>query len=908
MIMCSEARITEQIVLNEYQITGYKCVECFSENRHTGGVLMYIQNNIKHKVILNIAIDKIIWLLAIETWDSEVNGVFCVFYRSPNSEIENSLKLLDNNFDKIVNLNKFNLITGDLNINLNKMSRHANIANNIFVKHNLTMGVNFNTRDNNIDGTLIDVILTNNIENMSCLPLENEQISDHKTIKIQIKMEQNVKYEKINIISWKHYSKDSLIENLRNCNWSTFDGINLESKITLLRENLLKAVMPLTKRVMIKNGIKPKKWFDDEALQKKNLKINAYRCWKANTNDKFLLSEYVKVRNEYNHLLKHKKAQQTHNEIREAGSNQNKMWKCLKTMISNKSTVTSDEIVFNGNPCNDIPEICEKFNKFFVDSITELNAQIPTVNENLNISNQSETVFNLNEIEIDDVINATKLLKKKVNKSEYLNAMVWADATDYIAHLIKCIINEIISTGVFPKIWKTSTITPIPKIRNTRNANEFRPINATEVDEKISEIIIKKQLINYVESNDIITKTQSAYRAKYSCETTMNYLIRDWMEAIDNGNVVLTVFLDLKRAFETVDRERLINKLENYGVLGKESRLFKNYMNDRKQCVKFNGLKSNETCVEIGLPQGTALSVILFILYINDIVNVPKYGKIALHADDTEITIIDKNMNDAIRKMNQDLERIHNWLNINKLLLNISKTKWMLISKNKNQNIPTENVKIAGIIVERVSCIKYLGILIDENLSFDNQVNELVKKSSQKVNLLKRLTNRLTYDTRKTIYHSIIAPNFEYCSTIYNACTKEQISHIQLIQNRAMRTILKCDYLTSREFMLRALNWLSIDQKIKLNTLITIFKIKNGLLPIYLSENINYNRTEHGMNTRNRNDFKLPRISSERAKKNIYYNGLKLFNELPNEIKNEVNIVRFKENCFTYIRDNYPIL
>lgn len=520
-----------------------------------------------------------------------------------------------------------------------------------------------------------------------------------------------------------------------------------------------------------------------ERQRKKREKNIAYKNWLNNgkLHDDWIY--YVHLRNAYNRLLKDKKAQTTKNEIREAGNDQSKMWKCIKSIISNKSTIVSDEIIFEGNPCKNALNISENFNNFFVNSVNELNMKIPSATDNLNSIIGNNNTFKLRPIEIDDIIITAKALKKKVNRSEYCNSMVWSDAMDYIAHFMKSILNEVLLTGNFPIDWKISTVTPIPKITNTCKAEEFRPINTTATDEKLCEAIIKNQLTEYIETNEILATTQSAYRAQYSCETTINYLLRDWKDAIDKGNVVVVVFLDLKRAFETVDRERMLMKLKKYGITGTELELFKNYMSDRKQKVKFKEAISGETEVSIGLPQGTALSVILFILYINDIVNVPVHGSISLHADDTSIVVKDKDLNEAIRKMNEDLERIYNWLNVNKLLLNVSKTKWMSIIKNNNRNvyIRTNNVKIAGNEIEKVKSIKYLGILLDEKLNFDNHVDELVKNTSKKVNLLKRIPKKLTLDTRKTVYHSIISSNFDYCSTIYKNCTQEQLGKIQKI-------------------------------------------------------------------------------------------------------------------------------
>lgn len=918
LLLCSETRVTDEINRNEYSMQGYISIECLSENRHTGGVVMYIRKDTKYKVILNYTKNKMLWFLSVEIWDSEINGIFSVFYRSPSNlnNIEESLNELDELFGKVISLNKLNIIVGDLNIDLLKDDKFSRLANCSFIKNGLDLNNKFVTRENENNGTLIDVVLTNEMNMIKSKPLEKEIISDHKTIMINILHEDLMnKNKKLSIISWRNYSKESLIENLRKCNWSGFDEMDINSKLKLLRENLVNSVRPLTSKIEIKNDVKPKKWFDEETRTKKKEKIEKYLKWQNNGKQIIDKQQYTQSRNEYNKLIKSKKANYFKAEVRESSNNQNKMWKLLKSLISNKMDNACEEIIFENEKITDTKLISNKFNEYFVDSITELNGQINDVNngyfELINNSNYSSdnNEFKLRTITVEEIFDTAKFLKRKINRSTHCNSLVWHDAMDYIAHFMKTLINEIILNGILPDEWKISTVTPIPKIKNTNKADTFRPINAMECDEKFLETIVKSQLVEYIENNKLLAKNQSAFRKNHSCETALTYVISDWRDSLSEGRAIVVVFLDLKRAFETVDRKRMLEKLKSYGIKNSELKLFENYLYNRKQKVKFKDEMSDEVDVPIGLPQGTALSVILFILYINDIVSVPRKCKISLFADDTTLIGEDETTNGAINKVNEDLERIFDWLNTNKLILNISKTKWMLLARGSNcDNANMNYVKINGMNIERVNCIKYLGVHIDDHLKFDNQIVELVKKTAPKINVLKRISKKLTFDTRKIIYYSIIAPNFEYCSTLYMACSNAQLNEIQKLQNRAMRIILNCEYGTPRVFMLNALDWLSISQKIKLNTLIMIYKMKNAMLPDYLSEKIKYNSDTHSINTRYRNNFRLPRVNSEMAKRSIYYEGLKMYNELPNYIKESVTLAQFKKNCAKYVKQTFEPL
>lgn len=242
-----------------------------------------------------------LWFLSIEIWNSKIDGIYTVFYRSPKKDVnlENSLNALDESFDKVINLNKLNLITGDLNINLNKLNnKYAKISKNIFTKHDLKITANFITRENNNDGTLIDMIVSNKPEIIECKSLDNEIISDHKTISIKINEISEEKPNRTTVISWKNYTKERLLLNLSKCDWSLFHSLSLNDKITLNRMNLMTAVIPLTNTVRIKNNIKPKPWFDDDLKNLKIEKINKYMMWKSDKTE-INWRTYTAKRNEY---------------------------------------------------------------------------------------------------------------------------------------------------------------------------------------------------------------------------------------------------------------------------------------------------------------------------------------------------------------------------------------------------------------------------------------------------------------------------------------------------------------------------------------------------------------------------------------------------------------------------------
>lgn len=266
--------------------------------------------------------------------------------------------------------------------------------------------------------------------------------------------------------------------------------------------------------------------------------------------------------------------------------------------------------------------------------------------------------------------------------------------------------------------------------------------------------------------------------------------------------------------------------------------------------------------------------------------------------------------NTAIRMMNEDLKKNSDWLKKNKLVLNKKKTNYMIFAKNNINNTDLPVIKIENEPIERVNNVKYLGIKIDEKLTLKEQTLKCTKAAASKTNLLYRISRNLTYDTKKVIFYSIVLPSFQYCSTIYITSTKEEIRQMQMIQNRAMRLILNCDFMTSTEFMLGALNWLSISQMIRFNVLICTYKMLKGLLPNNLSNNLILTNTIHDRATRQNNEFnlRLPNFNSGFIQNTIFYKGVQMYNALPNEIKKSTSLNVFKNKCKKYVKDNYEIL
>lgn len=666
------------------------------------------------------------WCLAVKVKRGGMKGMYAVLYHSPNSSHANFLQYLDQILAQIIDGATMNTLIGDFNIDLMK-SQYGNRLINLCESYALKQKVNFITRSTYLSQTKIDLLFTNN-DNVSCAPLPEEKISDHETIEVNI-INKKSKFRSVEktIISWENYTPQNLIELLHRVNWGQWFQADIEGRVIFMQEILIEAVRNLTSEKTIKVKTK-NKWYDRELTEMNKYKFRLSELAKTDRNYSM---EYSEAEKTYKKLIKRKKSEYIESQINESRFDQKLMWKNLKKIVKIEEKMeTYDEVKFENIACSDNNEIRNKFNDYFINSIIEIQRDIEDVGAR-DEQIIAITSFKFREVSLRETTEIILSFRNEIGGKKLLTYGVLKDAVDIIAYFYMEIINESLRTGYFPKVWKLSTVVPIPKISGTKNAEEFRPINTLPVDEKIIETAVKRQLVSYIDEFKILNDAQSGFREKHSCETALNLALVGWKEEMDRGKVIVVVFLDLKRAFETIDRVLLLKKLESMGISGVEKRWFESYLSERSQQTKLNDGVLSIKAIDIGLPQGSTLSPILFILYINDIIRALNRAKANLFADDTAVALADVNVERAIVNMNTEMGSLYEWLCGNKLKLNTIKTKYMIIGNKNTQNLQNK-IYINGTEIERVTEIKYLGIMIDEKLQFSKHCESMEKKISKK--------------------------------------------------------------------------------------------------------------------------------------------------------------------------------
>ena len=368
------------------------------------------------------------------------------------------------------------------------------------------------------------------------------------------------------------------------------------------------------------------------------------------------------------------------------------------------------------------------------------------------------------------------------------------DSSEFIALPLTLIYNASLVTGAFPNIWKVARVTPIFKSGARGDMNNYSPISVLSIFARILEKIVHDQLIDYLKEKRTLKKNQHAFRKLHSTNTSLVKSTDEWLNNIDSQKVNMTMFLDLKKAFDTVNHKILLEKLFRYGVQGKVINWFRSYLIERKQFCKINGVHSKPLGVTCGIPQGSCLGPLLFIVYLNDFEECLQFSSASMYADDTHTTIASDDINELAQMMQEELQNIAEWMRVNKLTVNPNKTEFMFIGHpcriNKIETLAP--LKLDDTEIKGVRKTKSLGVIVDKNLSWKEHFKSLKDKVTSGLSALKKLKklkNILPQSKLCEIYHALFESHLRYGNVVWGSLPNTKLQTLQRLQNRAFPII-----------------------------------------------------------------------------------------------------------------------
>ena len=510
--------------------------------------------------------------------------------------------------------------------------------------------------------------------------------------------------------------------------------------------------------------------------------------------------------------------------------------------------------------------------------------------------------FNLKFIPMDVV---EKLVKKvDVNKSSgilELNSKALKDAFIVLIPELTHLFNESLQTGVFPDAWSMGYITPIPKEGDPLDAGNWRPISILPLPSKLLEQAVHYQVSIFLSNNHILDQRQHGFRPEYSTSTAIFKLVKDLFENYDNGQSTSCIFVDYKKAFETLDHNILCKKLRMYNFSENSVSWFRSYLSNRRHVVRTNNEISKPANVKYGVPQGSTLGPLLFILYVNDLLtfvgSVESRG-VLMYVDDTVLYATDPKPKNSIRNCQSLLSKLLEWCEVNKLTINVSKTKHMFIPRNKthNESIKDIFVHITPGKLQNVASYKYLGVDLDQTLSFDTMIDTMYNKANRKLYSLKNIRPYITGSVASLIYKTCIRPVMEYADFLVDSCNKQNISKLVRIQKRALKIIDQARHKDSTYEELLALYGVEdLVMRRRKHHLSVMFRQARD------QSNLDVYRPETDLRSNHKIRFRNRVTQLTKVQQSPYYRGVTLWDRLPVEVQRATTKVKFKSSLTRYI-------
>ena len=397
---------------------------------------------------------------------------------------------------------------------------------------------------------------------------------------------------------------------------------------------------------------------------------------------------------------------------------------------------------------------------------------------------------------------------------------------------------------------------------------------------------------------NVIYELQFGFRSKHSTNHALISLTEMVRKAMDDGKFACGVFIDLQKAFDTVDHDILLEKLKCYGLSSDCLEWFLSYLASRHQRCSANGTLSTARFLTHGVPQGTILGPVLFLIYINDLPNCLDYSTPRLYADDTTLTFSDCDMAMLQHQMKIDLQQIEKWLRANKLTLNVLKSEYMLVGSRQKLSTLDQNsmsLSVDGLPLKRCNEAKCLGVLIDEHLTWKKHIQSITSKVSIGLRTLKSIKPILNRDCMIKVYKTTIEPYFDYCSLVWDSIDAALTNKLQVLQNRAARIITGASYLTVRTSdIFEQLNWEKLNERRMRQKAIMMFKIVNGMAPPYLVDMFSRKHSNKAYHMRGSNqDLQLPKANTNYYRNSFAFTGTEVWNSLPIELKEQKSLNSF---------------
>ena len=899
ILCCAETWLDQSHSQKEIEINNYKCINRMrSKKTNRGGVCMYYKRGLSVEVI---DVPKHNNPCKCETIWTKVTGkkgkriIMAVTYRSPsNNHFRNHL---EKDLNYVSQLNLPMILLGDLNYDLLKDTLEKREITSMFERQCMVQLINQPTRITKDTQTLIDHIWSSDKNYIKDLKVE-PGLSDHHLCNFKLEIEYMPQKEDTFKFRLINKNIKQITEELSKCDW---ESILSENDVDVAWNNMKTEIINAMDKHAPVQIARQKKinqpWIKGElkSLIEAKKALNKKRGIVATNNQ----TQWNEIKKAVKRKTWYHKKEYFSTRVEGNKNNPNKLWKIIREIAPSNFGQKSQDLELDTTMLNN-------FNKHFVNTGNRIQEEITQEKEKRNLDLQAkekdptiataqiDSLMLTNEEQIKKIVK--KIDRNKATGVDEIPIKLIKDAIEILAAPISTLINKIITTGIIPAEFKTALVTPTFKKGDKNKVDNYRPISVLPAMSKIMEYTIKDQLYEYMEQNNIMTNWQHAFKIGHSTTTCLLKLTEDIRKGIDDGKATGIVAIDLSKAFDVIDHNILLTKLYNIGIRGQFLDILQNYLNGRTQYVKYKESCSNKEYMTHGVPQGSILGPILFMIYINDLNDAVKKCNILSYADDTTIYYSSKYACNIQKAINEDIRRLERWFLENRMKLNEGKTEFMVVQpQNTEARFSRIHITMKKKNIVHANSIRILGITITKNLKWDKHINEIIKNCKYHLRAYRRAIKFLDIDERKILYNSCIASRLSYGDIIWKETTETLKKRIQVIQNDAARAILLKKPRESAKPLLKELGWLNLETKRQLHGEVLMHKIINGKAPISLKEMlITYKAPANDRNLRSDNEYLVPSYRTNTMAGSYFISNIKNWGQIPNNIRKTAEAHNFK--------------
>ena len=899
-----------------FLIDNYDFVFKNRQGRVGGGVALYVLKSLNYVLHDNISImNNVLETLFIEIMNpGGKNIIVGVIYRPPNNNPREFLTQFSDLLRSPAFINKDVFLMGDFNINL--LNHEHNNLSQEFLETLLSASflplISKPTRVTNSSTSLIDNIFSNVIPHPDSYIVLSD-ITDHYPIVTHYTLSQSINNNDPRLFRRKVNNEKlaSLASSLEHVDWSPVYGVDevnssYDNFCDILNDQLDTCIPK--QRVKLNDYKKTPRlpWITKSILRSINRKNNLFYKYKLDGTERLKI-KYTSYKNILIKIIRLEKKRYFENMLALYKHDMKNTWKTIKqamNVINNKSNIT--KIKFNDEIVEDPRDIVNILNNYFSSIGENLAANIPPSNKHfvdfLGQPNSNSIFFvPTHRYEILDIV--SKFNSKKSSGHDEINNFILKGIISSVVDPLVHIFNLSLLYGQVPNSMKIAKVIPLFKKGDKLDVNNYRPISLLSSFSKILEKIIYSRTVSFLKNNNIFSNLQFGFREKHNTVHALLSFIEKVAHAIDKSSHTIGIFLDFSKAFDTINHDILLYKLSHYGVRGMALEWFRSYLSDRKQYVSLNDNSSAPHNINCGVPQGSILGPLLFILYINDFCRSSEILSFVLFADDTNLFFSHNDSYRLVEIINIEMSHILSWIRANKLSLNLQKTKYMLFSKSID-SLPA-NIVFENTPLECVSFIKFLGVTVDNNLTWKFHIDNICKTISRNIGIINKVKTCLPFNSLIMLYSSLILPYLNYGILVWGNTHETLLDKVLLLQKKIIRIICNSPFLSHTDPLFFENKILKVKDLYLFQLGQFMYNYNKNMLPSVFQEMFFKNSSVHNYPTRHSEEFHLPLLRTLLAQNTFIYEGPKLWNSLSTEIKNAPSINIFKKKFKLFLLQSY---